>query len=553
MKIVKNWTKAAVSAALTAGFIASCSPNKSNLSGLLGFLAGSGNGATKHVEEATGPGAAKIASSGDLYTEPSYGQALTSASKEAITPFPAGIPVPESKTGHYACTTTKWGASEIRSLVDRAILNQGAEVLYPGSLLQGKFLQAGGYTPVTIPRSGGKIFLTGLKLAPNAIYSKDIEQISASNVQQGIQDILSTDVVGTAADASFSVEQVYNENHLLFNLGLDARFSDVGLKVSLGIDNLGKKNYILMKFTQKFYDVNFEDPTLSTSVFKDGTNFQDPEGQIAENNPPLYVSKVSYGRVVYFLLESEYTALQVKTALEVAWDPGILSAVSPVPPIGGEVSVTHEQVLDRTRIAYFVRGGNAGLALAPISAADSSTPGSMYQAIRNFLANPEAANYSAANPGAPIAYTLNYLKDRSVAKMSYTTVYDQRDCEATYSENPQVFTAKLGKVDDKVRFLMDGQEFFSTNPEADVYTGPEINLNNAMSVGSEHEFTVEMYNANCFGTSLDFDLKLNGTVLRSRNFAKSISTCGKQLTYRYKLNKVTGAWSVLEENETAAP
>lgn len=548
MKIVKNWIKPSVAAVLTAGYLASCSPNQSNLNGLLGFLAGSGS--SKQVQE-SGPGALKIADAGELYTEPSYGQALSSSTKESITPFPAGIPVPDSKTGHYSCTTTKWGASEVRSLVDRAILNQGSEVIYPGALLQGKFLEAGGYTPVTIPRSGGKIFLTGLKLSPNAIYSKELAQVSASNIQQGIQDILSTDVVGTAADASFSVEQVYNENHLLFNLGLDARFSDVGLKVSLGIDNLGKKNYILMKFAQKFYDVNFEDPILSTSVFKDGANFQDPEGQIAANNPPLYVSKVSYGRVVYFLLESEYTALQVKTALEVAWDPGILSAVSPVPPIGGEVSVTHEQVLDRTRIAYFVRGGNAGLALAPISSADSATPGSMYQAIRNFLANPEAANYSAANPGVPIAYTLNYLKDRSVAKMSYTTVYDQRDCEATYSENPQVFTAKLGKVDDKVRFLMDGQEFFSTNPEADVYTGPEINLNNAMSVGSEHEFTVELINSNCFGAALDIDLKLNGTVLRTRNLNRSVSTCGKQLTYKYKLNKITGAWSIIEENETA--
>ncbi|MFB5651551.1 thiol-activated cytolysin family protein [Leptospira wolffii] len=527
----------------------SCSPSGNSPLGLLGLLGGSSSGQQPATDSSVG--GLKIAATGSLYTEPSYGKALSASNKENITPFPAGIPIPDSKTGHYSCTTTQWGASEIRNLADRAILNQGMEVLYPGALLQGKYLEAGGYTAITIPRAGGKIFLTGVKLAPNAIYSKELDKISPSNVKQAIEDLLSTNVIGTAADASFSVEQVYSENHLLFNLGLDARFSDVALKTSLGIDNLGKKNYILMKFTQKFYDVNFEDPVLSTSVFKDLGNFQDPEGQIAENNPPLYVSKVSFGRVVYFLLESEYTALQVKTALEVAWNPGLLTAVSPVPPIGGEVSVTHEEVLDKTRISYFVRGGNAGLALAPIGSANSSNPGSMYLAIRDFLANPEAANYSAANPGAPIAYTLNYLKDRSVAKMSYTTVYDQRDCEATYSENPQVFTAKLGKVDDSIKLYMDGTEFFSANPDSDVYTGPEINLNNAMSVGSEHEFKVELYNSNCFGTALDLDLKLNGTSLRTKNFSKGVSTCGKQLTYRYKLNKITGTWSILEETETS--
>ncbi|PJZ69822.1 thiol-activated cytolysin [Leptospira perolatii] len=532
-------------AAITAGL--GCNSQKDNIDSLLSLLS-IASGPTNE-----GPGGIKIGQTRELYTENSYTTALSDPVTEKVTPFPSSIPVPDNKIGSYSCTTTKWGASEIRNLSDRAILSQGIEVLYPGALLQGKYLEKGAYTPVTLPRSGGKIYLSGLKLSPFSSYSKKLDVVSPSNIKQAIEDILSSEVAGTAADASFTVQQVYDESHLLFNLGLDTRFSNIALKTSLGIDNRVKKNYILMKFTQKFYDVNFEDPEKSTSVFRDGELFADPEGQISQDNPPLYVSKVSFGRVVYFLLESDYTALQVKTALEVAWDPGVLAALSPVPPIGGQVSVTHEQVLDNTRIAYFVRGGNAGLALEPIKSADSSSPGSMYNAIRNFLSNPEAANYSASNPGVPIAYTLNYLKDRSVAKMSYTTVYDQRDCEATYNENPQDFTAKLGAVNDSVALSLDGVQFFTSNPDSGIYDGPEINVNSSMGAGSEHELKVELTNGNCGAAALDFELKLNGTALRTKHFQKSVSTCGKQLVYRYKLNKVTGAWSVLEESENPSP
>jgi len=40
----------------------------------------------------------------------------------------------------------------------------------------------------------------------------------------------------------------------------------------------------------------------------------------------------------------------------------------------------------------------------------------------------EGGNYSKESPGAPIAYKLNYLKDNSPARMSYTTDYDLKTC-----------------------------------------------------------------------------------------------------------------------------
>jgi len=52
----------------------------------------------------------------------------------------------------------------------------------------------------------------------------------------------------------------------------------------------------------------------------------------------------------------------------------------------------------------------------------------MFDAVRNFITNKEAAVFSASNPGEPIAYTLRYLDDRSLARMSYSVTYGKKDC-----------------------------------------------------------------------------------------------------------------------------
>ena len=375
-----------------------------------------------------GDGAKRISDAGVLTTQ-SLGIKMDDPTTE-----PKKETIPSVGNGPTAtCTTTGWGKEEVRKLTDTVGLNLSGATIYPGALIRGKNFKDGNFTAITIPRSGGTISMSGVKLAPNAIYKKDIDEITRANVKQAIEDILSDEVQGTAANASYQEETTYDYNHLTFELGIDARYGLGTMESDLKIDKSKTKNYVFSKFTQVYYDVTYQDPELSTSVFRDGANFSDPEGQIGAENPPLYVSKVSYGRMVFFVAESEHESTEVEAALKAAVRGGAGS---------GKVDsgLTYDQVMARTKVNYYVIGGDAGLALSPI---DSATPGEMFQKVKEFIAGSNdgengrtAAVYSASSPGVPIAYTLNYLSDRTPARMSYSVSYDQKDCTFAYPEQP---------------------------------------------------------------------------------------------------------------------
>ena len=191
---------------------------------------------------------------------------------------------------------------------------------------------------------------------------------------------------------------LFRSSKLLFDLGVDVRYGAVSVNGQLSTNTSTTKNYVFAVFRQKFYDVSFQAPAMPTDVFRDHENFTDPLNQIVPGNPPLLVSKVSYGRMILFRAESEQSTSDISAALNAAYNGGASVKVNS--------KLTASQVLNATQISYIVVGGNAANALKPIAASN----GDMYTAVRNAIAAESAANYSAANPGVPISYTLTYLK-----------------------------------------------------------------------------------------------------------------------------------------------
>ncbi|MEM8858886.1 MAG: thiol-activated cytolysin family protein, partial [Chloroflexota bacterium] len=292
-----------------------------------------------------------------------------------------------------------------------------------GALIQGNSYLNGTFTPITIPRSGGTITMEGVTLLPGSSYSRDISEMSPDEVQDAIKNILESydPDGGTTANYGDDFQQTYSYEHMLFTLGVDARYGIGSMEADLSIDTEKETNYVFYKFQQKFYDVVYTAPESSTSVFRDGDNFAEPDPlspQIGPGNPPLYVHKVSYGRIVYFVAESEYNSTDIEATLRAAVDGKAFEG-------GLESGLTYEQVLDETRITTFVLGGNAGDAVQNVKAGSAED---RFKAITEFVGGYGNANFSAQNPAAPISYELRYLKDRQLARMSYTTTFDKKDC-----------------------------------------------------------------------------------------------------------------------------
>lgn len=399
-------------------FVAACSQRSSAQNVFLPIVTGEANGVPS-PEPSPEPedGAARIAAAGEFAIAPVAPPGPTS--NEVMTDT---LAVESGPLQSITCTTQEWSASDVRRLSDRTALGVDVGIVYPGALVQGMDFESGGFTPITIPRAGGTIVMEGITLEPGASYSRDLEVVSPANVQNAIKDILGDYIEGgTTANYGDDFRQTYSYEHMLFTLGLDARYGIGSMEADLSIDTEKTTNYLFYKFQQKFYDVVFEAPEQATSVFRDGAAFAEPDPaspQIAAGNPPLYVHKVSYGRIVYFVAESQYSAQDVEATLRAAVDGGSFEGSL-------QSGLTHEQVMDQTRITTFVLGGNAGDAVQNVKAGSAEA---RFAAIRNFVGSYGNANFSPTNPGAPIAYELRYLKNRQVARMSYTTVYDQKDC-----------------------------------------------------------------------------------------------------------------------------
>ena len=174
--------------------------------------------------------------------------------------------------------------------------------------------------------------------------------------------------------------------------------------------------------------------------------------------------------MIFFLVESEFDAEDVMASLDAAYNG-----------LGANVEVraglTRKEIMSKTNIYYHVIGGDAGLALKPI---DTVSPEQMYAAVKNFIADKEAARFSASNPGVPIAYTLRYLSTRDVARMSYSVTYGHQDCEAVLKALADVTVTfdtvhiiddadhpgwAKGKGDIRLRFKVNGEEYWYPGPE----------------------------------------------------------------------------------------
>ena len=375
-------------------------------------------------------GTAKINAAGQFELDPEQEPAPISDEVETTTDEVEG----EGPLQSITCTTQEWGASEVRDLTDRLAFGADVGILYPGSLIQGGSYQNGTFTPITIPRAGGTITMEGVTLKPGASYSRDVSEMSPSEVQDAIKSILESydEDGGTTANYGDDFQQIYSYEHMLFTLGVDARYGIGEMEADLSIDTEKETNYVFYKFQQKFYDVVLSPPETSTSVFRDGEDFSEPDPanpQIGPGNPPLYTHKVSYGRIVYFVAESQYSSTDIEATLRAAVDGATFDGSL-------DSGLTYEHVMNQMRITTFVLGGNAGDAVQNIKAGSAED---RFKAITEFVGNYDNANFSAENPAAPISYELRYLKDRSLAQMSYTTVFDKKSCETAFvlPEPPQ--------------------------------------------------------------------------------------------------------------------
>ena len=317
----------------------------------------------------------------------------------------ASAPVPE---GDYQCTTQNYSQTQQFDKVVAYAANSDA--LYPGAIVGADSVLSGLFTQIVLPRSPATISVSLENLAGSK--SAVVANPSLSSYREALAGILQKEITGsTPANLSSEIEQVHSEQQLDMALGIQAGWGlgIASLKTSFDFQSSAVRSRYLVKFTQAYYTVDLDAPERPSALFGSQVRLADVQREMTAERPPAYVSSVTYGRMVLFTFESEYSGSEMAAALEFAYKGG--------QDVSGNVSVTYKDILSRSKITAFILGGDAGMATRSIES---------YEDLVAFIQ--EGGNYSRESPGAPIAYKLNYLKDNSPARMSATTDYDVRTC-----------------------------------------------------------------------------------------------------------------------------
>jgi hypothetical protein len=317
------------------------------------------------------------------------------------------------------CTQTDYSLTKVPEKF--VALNPNADVLWPGSLVQGKSMAGGILDPIPVERAPGAITLT-IASGGGGPFFRTIEKPSLSTATQAINDILSTYTGKTPAKFAYSFSSVHSMEQLAVAVDANVKGTTWSAAASLAFDKSDSKSRMLIQFTQEYYTMAFDPPKGAAGVFAPSVTSAELSPYVAAGNPPVYVGSVTYGRIFYLLFESSSSSMELEAAVKGSYSGGAVSA-------DATATAKWKKTIDESSVRAYGLGGNASSAIAAATGWDiatGSTAISQHDAIKKFLT--EGATFDKENPGVPISYTIRYLHDGSQVRLALTTEYTAKNC-----------------------------------------------------------------------------------------------------------------------------
>ncbi len=328
---------------------------------------------------------------------------------------PIGEPWVDTKIvqhdGGEAKVTTTW--QNVRRFYsalnhpDKFVLyNVNASVLWPGNLIQGKSIASGVINP--IPISGKKrqpmeIFIS-MVTGVHGGYSATIHEPNGSKVFQAMNDVVGQHYGSTPGQTTLEISRVYNMNHVMFNLNAGYSVPSTEISGALSINWEDEKERVMVKFTQQYFSIAYDSPHSAEAVFAPSVTADDLAPFTSPSNPVCYVDSVTFGRLFLFVYESTDRKINLEAELNAAFNGMQNGNVS--------AAAAYERVTRSSTVKAYALGGNVQEALQV--ATDFSS-------LSNYLLN--GAQLSAESPGAPISYTVRYLKNANIVRMNNSLEY----------------------------------------------------------------------------------------------------------------------------------
>lgn len=342
-------------------------------------------------------------------------QAFSQPTETSVQEDAATDPERDTEDTALECVTRTYkGAPGFNELFT---LDPTTDVIYPGSMLKGESIPTGEYTRISADRAPITMSISLSNITgKSSVTVNDPNKLS--EVRDGINELLNREVTGaTPAQLVVTESEVYSEEHLSVAVAANYRDATKDVSANLDFNNSSYKNKYVLKFLQRYFTLDLDSPGKSPSDMF--TNLPNLESLGTTN--PVYVSSVTYGRMVLYTIESDSTISQVKGAFDAAIEAGKKEGEF-------ELDVESKEIITNSSIKALIIGGSGESAAQAISGVENN-PAQIYEYIA------EGGNYSNDSPGAPLAYKLSYVKEGfPAAKVVLSTEYQIRDCDVAYPE-----------------------------------------------------------------------------------------------------------------------
>lgn len=315
---------------------------------------------------------------------------ITDEHTEQIPGEDNGVP------GYWVVTKKHYKASQLFD--ETIVLDPHADILYPGCVLSGKSIDEGSYTPVTEAEVGDITFSINKPVAdgvdPSAI-RRTIFNPRLSEYRTVFNEWAGLHYKQGAVTSIHSLESVTSKNEVMAKIGAAFGNQDIDIAANLGFDFDKQKTHILAKFIQKQF-------TVTTDFPKTPTIFTSINPMIIREYAPVYVSNLTYGRMIFMSVDTNHSLSEVRTALNFA-----VKAID----LKIDLESQYQRVLDESDIKVTIIGGGQGTQKMALNDG--------WAGFKEYM-NRDVEMQELT----PISFSLRYAKDNSVCRVINNGEYD---------------------------------------------------------------------------------------------------------------------------------
>lgn len=341
--------------------------------------------------------------------------------------------------------TTKTKKSIEDNLFDISIITSSLDRIYLGSILlaNNKLLEN---FPTEISCNKGKISfkvnnLNGLKSDESIA---EIENPTSSKVMSKIEEIsnlwlskYNNNNHSTILEYKESI--INSESQFIAEFGLESK--KIINKLNINSDYSNNKKIYICKLKQIYFSASLDIPKNVDEFINE--NWEDFSSKgIDNNNPPVYVSNIDFGRIIYIKFETNENSNKVKEAFS-----------SVIKGIDISQNSEYKNIINNSTFNIIIIGGSLNEYNG--SGLDSITK------IKNIIN--EGIKFTNKSPAFPISYTTTFLKNNEIAMINSKTDYIEtkseiyNNCELTL-KHTGAYVAKFNVSWNEINYDNNGNE-----------------------------------------------------------------------------------------------